>query len=197
MNRFVFGILLLLLLSGFVIASPLLALSRFALAIRAHNAGMLSDQVDFDRLRRSITEQIIWAYRTHSARAGEAAGSDSPILMAASTPIAAAIAVEIVNPASLIELLNSARVSADRIQLNEQRFAPLPDGHFGSYWDAFTNSEYGIGSYSITLPPSAPSTKQYRLRFKLLRWHWKLVAIDLPETLKRRLADKFEKAFRQ
>jgi len=197
MKRFVFGVLLLLVLSGFVIASPLLALSRFALAIRAHNAGMLSDQVDFDRLRRSITEQIIWAYRTHSARADEAAGSDSPILMAASTPIAAAIAADIVNPESLIELLNSARVSADRIQLNKQQFAPLSDGHFGSYLEAFINSEYGIGSYYITLPLSAPSTKQYRLRFKLLQWHWKLVAIDLPEEVKRELADRFKKAFSQ
>jgi hypothetical protein len=48
-------------------------------------------------------------------------------------------------------------------------------------WSAWLSTEYGLGRFSIWLPPGAAEADQFRLRMQLLRWRWKLTGIDLPE----------------
>jgi hypothetical protein len=62
-------------------------------------------------------------------------------------------------------------------------------------WSAWLSSEYGLGRFSIWLPPGIAESNQFRLRMQLLQWRWKVTGIDLPDKLRdqiaRELANKY------
>ena len=61
-------------------------------------------------------------------------------------------------------------------------------------WQVFAASDYGFARYSISLPQSVSPTYRFTLTFKLLRWHWELTSITLPESIQNLLADELVKA---
>jgi hypothetical protein len=63
-------------------------------------------------------------------------------------------------------------------------------------WQVFAASDYGFARYSISLPQSVSPTYRFTLTFKLLRWHWELTSITLPESIQNLLADELVKAMK-
>jgi hypothetical protein len=62
-------------------------------------------------------------------------------------------------------------------------------------WSAWLSSQYGLGRFSIWLPPSAAEINQFRIRMQLLRWRWKVTGIDLPEKLRDQIAGELAKKY--
>jgi hypothetical protein len=185
-------VLLLILLAGYW-AWPFLELRALAAALQARDVTKLNEQVDYARLRRSFTEQIIAAYLRVTGRASKLGVFGSSLATAVGASIVDPWVSQIVNPENLAELLRGGTVASE-LGTVSFKFGDLPSST-NTTWNAWLSSQYGLGRFSIGLPPGAATTNQFRLRMQLLHWHWKVTGIDLPETLRdqiaRELANKY------
>jgi hypothetical protein len=101
---------------------------------------------------------------------------------------------EIINPENLAQLLRGGTVSSELGPVSF-RFGNLPSSSLNLAWSAWLSSEYGLGRFSIWLPPGAAETDQFRRRMQLLQWRWKLTGIDLPEKLRDQIAEELAKKY--
>jgi Protein of unknown function (DUF2939) len=168
--------------------SPLLGLSRLANAIAARNVAVLDERVDFTRLGRSLAPQIVWAYLNKTGRAKMIGRTAASIIAGSTASLADPILGDMLNPEAVLKLLDSGQPGG-KLQLSAN-VAALPNGDFGSPWQAFRNAEYGLGNFYLSAPASASPSDQYRLHMQVLQWNWKLVGIDLPEKVREQLADE-------
>jgi len=85
---------------------PFFGLRSLAADIEARDAAALSEQVDFIRLRRSLTEQIIAAYLQMTSRSRKLNAFENIVAMGIGTSIADPLVAQIVNPENLLVLLS-------------------------------------------------------------------------------------------
>jgi hypothetical protein len=188
-KRRLFGILAVLAVcTAWFVLSPLIGLSRLANAIATRNVAALDERVDFTRLGRSLAPQIVWRYLNKTGKANMIGRTAASIIAGSSASLADPILGEMLNPAAILKLLDTGQPGG-KLQLSGS-VAALPNGNFGSLWEAFQSAEYGFGNFYLRAPPSAQAPDQYRLHMQVLRWNWKLVGIDLPEKVRDQLADE-------
>ena len=169
---------------------PFLALRGLAAAVQAGDVTAINEEVDYPRLRRSFTEQIIGAYLRITGRASQL-GALGPLATAVGASIVDPWVSQIVNPENLAQLLRGGTVSSELGPVSF-RFGNLPST-LNLAWDAWLSSEYWFNRFSIWLPPGALQTDQLRLRMQLLQWRWKITGIDLPEKLRDQIAGELAK----
>jgi hypothetical protein len=190
MKRFIpIFLLLLVLLIGYW-AWPFFGLRALAGALQAGDVAAINEEVDYPRLRRSFTEQIIGAYLRVTGRASQL-GALGPLATAVGASIVDPWVSQILNPENLAQLLRGGAVSSELGPVSF-RFGNLPST-LNLAWDAWLSSEYWFNRFSIWLPPGASQTDQFRIRMQLLRWHWKITGIDLPEKLRDQIARELAK----
>jgi hypothetical protein len=184
-------LLVLVLLVGYW-AWPFFGLRALGAALEARDVTAINEEVDYARLRRSFTEQIIGAYLRVTGRASKL-GALGPLATAVGASIVDPWVSQIVNPENLAELLRGGTVSSELGPVSF-KFGDLPSS-LNIAWSAWLSSEYGVGRFSIWLPPGITESNQFRLRMQLLQWRWKITGIDLPEKLRdqiaRELANKY------
>jgi hypothetical protein len=182
-------LVLLALLVGYW-AWPFFELRALAAALQAGDVATINEEVDYTRLRRSFTEQIIGAYLRVTGRASQL-GALGPLATAIGASIVDPWVSQIVNPENLAQLLRGGTVSSELGPVSF-RFGNLPST-LNLAWDAWLSSEYWFNRFSIWLPPDASQANQFRLRMQLLQWHWKVTGIDLPEKLSDQIAGELAK----
>ena len=190
MKRFVPAFLVLLALLVGYWAWPFFDLRALAAALQAGDVTAINEEVDYTRLRRSFTEQIISAYLRVTGRASQL-GALGPLATAVGASIVDPWVSQIINPENLAQLLRGGTVSSELGPVSF-RFGNLPST-LNLAWDAWLSSEYWFGRFSIWLPPGASQANQFRLRMQLLQWHWKVTGIDLPEKLRDQIAGELAK----
>ena len=190
MKRFVPAFLVLLALLVGYWAWPFFDLRALAAALQAGDVTAINEEVDYTRLRRSLTEQIISAYLRVTGRASQL-GALGPLATAVGASIVDPWVSQIINPENLAQLLRGGTVSSELGPVSF-RFGNLPST-LNLAWDAWLSSEYWFGRFSIWLPPGASQANQFRLRMQLLQWHWKVTGIDLPEKLRDQIAGELAK----
>src|SRR6516164_127318 len=190
MKRFMPTFLVLLALLVGYWAWPFFDLRGLAAAVQAGDVTAINEEVDYPRLRRSLTEQIIGAYLRLTGRASQL-GALGPLAMAVGASIVDPWVSQIVNPENLAQLLRGSTVSSELGPVSF-RFGNLPST-LNIAWDAWLSSEYWFNRLSIWLPPGASQADQFRLRMQLLQWHWKVTGIDLPEKLRDQIAGELAK----
>ena len=193
MKRFILAFpLFVVLLVGYW-AWPLVGLRALAAALQARNAAALSEQVNFEYLRRYLAAQIISTYLRITGREGKFGP-----LRALATGVGASIVdpwvSQIVNPENLIELLRGGTVQTE-LGAIYFKTGELPNLSLSTAWKAWLSSEYGLGSFSTGLPADAAAVEQFRLRMQLLAWRWKLTGIDLPDKLRDQFAQELAKKY--
>jgi hypothetical protein len=188
MNRFIGTFLVLLALLVGYWAWPFFALRGLAADLQARNAAAVNEKVDYARVRRSFTEQIVSAYLRVTGRASKL-GSLGPLGASIIDPWIS----QIVTPENVADLLRGGTVSSELGPISF-RFGDLPFS-LNIAWNAWLSSEYGLGRFSIRLPPGAAEPYQFRLRMQLLRWRWKLTGIELPENLRDQIAGELAKKY--
>ena len=193
MKRFIPALsLFVVLLVGYG-AWPLVGLRTLAGALQARDAAALSEQVDFEYLRRYLAAQIIATYLRITGRENKLGP-----LRALAPGIGASIVdpwvSQIVNVENLVELLAGGTIQSElgTISLNTRE---LPNFSLRNAWNAWFNSEYGLGRFSIGLPANVEAVEQFRLRMQLLGWRWKLTGIDLPARLRDQVAQELAKKY--
>jgi Protein of unknown function (DUF2939) len=168
--------------------SPLIGLAALGSAVASKNPAALDKRVDFTRLGRSLAPQIVWTYLQKTGRANVIGRTATSMIAGSSGSIADPILGDLLKPEAILRLLETGQ-PGPQLQLTGS-IAALPNGNFGSLWQAFQNAEYGIGNFYLNAPGSAAAPDQYRLHMQVLRWNWKLVGIDLPEKVREQLADE-------
>ena len=190
MKRFIPAFLLLLALLVGYWAWPFFGLRALADAVQIGDVKAINQEIDFPRLRRSFTEQIIGAYLRITGRARQF-GALGPLATAVGASIVDPWVSQIVNPENLAQLLRGGTVSSELGPVSF-RFGNLPST-LNLAWDAWLSSEYWFNRFSIWLPPGASQADQFRLRMQLLQWRWKITGIDLPEKLRDQIAGELAK----
>jgi hypothetical protein len=172
-------------------ASPFVSLHRLAANIEARDIAAMSEQVDFVRLRRSLTEQIVTAYLRFTGR--EKLGVFAASALGAS--IVDPLVAQIVNPESLMELLRGGSVATD-LGATSFNLGELPATSLASIWNAWLGADYRWERVLIALPVDAPRSEQFRFQMNLVNWRWKLTGIELSEKLGTKFAQELAKKIR-
>jgi hypothetical protein len=194
MKRFLLGFLLaVLLLLGYWVW-PFLGLHALADDLAARNSAALNQDVDFMRLRGSVTAQLIPAYLRVTGRAAKLGVFGTAVASAIGASIADPLVAQIINAENLIKLLNGGTVPTEfgNVAINPGK---LPTSSLGAAWQAWLGTTYWMDQFSIGIPADAPPSEQYRLRLQLLQWHWKLTGLDLPASVRDQLAQDLAKKF--
>jgi hypothetical protein len=174
---------LIVLLAGYTVW-PIYDLYRIASAIETRNPAALRELVDFPSLRVSLSKQITDAHRKQTDK--------SVVLSERSEKLATGFGLaNILNPERLLDLLGKG--SADR-SWGSSLAAPFAANSFGSAWQIWLNSDYSGRAFSVTVPVDRPSDQRFRIRLRLVHWHWKLIGLDLPESVRTQLAQELARA---
>lgn len=174
-------------------AWPFFGLRALAADLQARDAAALSEKVDFVELRRSLTEQIIAAYLRVTGRANKL-GALAGLATAVGRSITDPLVAQFVNPDNLVKLLEGEAVPTDVGKVSFT-IGQLPGASFGTVWQAWLGTKYGIGRFSLWVPVTAVPADQFRLRMELKHWRWKLTGIDLPAKLREQIAQELAKKF--
>ena len=181
-----------LILIGYT-AWPLYDLFVLVRAIETRDVGTVTRHVYFDRVRISLTDQVVAAY---VRRTGIQMSPLARSMAAAALSIADPVVKKLISPEALSELLAVG-----------WPVAVVPDpppgtigitrSTMGTIWQVFANSEYGLGRFEVAAPAALPPQQRFGLTFRLLQWRWRLVAVTLPENIQNLLADELIKATRR
>ena len=150
MKRFIPAFLLLLALLVGYWAWPFFGLRALAAALQARDVTAINEDVDYARVRRSFTEQIIGAYLHVTGRASKL-GAFGSVATAIGASIVDPWVSQIVNPENLAELLRGGTISSELGPVSF-KFGELPSS-LNVAWSAWLSSQYGLGHFSIWLPP--------------------------------------------
>jgi len=185
-------VVLSLILIGYT-AWPLYNLFVLVRAIETRDVGTVTRHVYFDRVRISLTDQIVAAY---VRRTGIQMSPLARSMAAAALSIADPVVKKLISPEALSELLAVG-----------WPVAVVPDpppgtigitrSTMGTIWQVFANSEYGLGRFEVAAPAALPQQQRFGLTFRLFQWRWRLVAVTLPENIQNLLADELIKATRR
>ena len=180
-----------LILIGYT-AWPLYNLFVLVRAIETRDVERVVRHVYFDAVRISLTNQVVDAY---VRRTGIQIGPLRRNIAAAA--IANPVVEKLISPEALSQLLTVG-----------WPVTVVPDGPppgtigittntIGTIWQIFGDSEYGFGRFEVAGPAALPQQQRFRLEFRLLHWHWRLVGVILPENIQNLLADELVKAMRK
>lgn len=197
MMRWTFRILGVLALAWLVfVASPFVALNNFAREIEARDVEAVSRRVSFRALRISLLRQVLGAYAQERGRSLDEGQRQVAVELGIS--VAEPIVAPLLTAEAIIQLLDGrspAGAAAPESGAAPTQGAPVA-AHLRlrslrSAWELFLASELrGFRQFVVTLPPGRAADQRFRLRLRLVRTTWKLVAIELPPPLVQELLRK-------
>ena len=191
--RLTIGVVAVLFLWLAYTAWPFVVVYRLASAVQARDVATVSQKIDFDALRASLTTQIVATYLRLTGKTGR----PGSILEQFATGVAASVAdplvAKLISPGALLELLQNG-TAPGVFSNNVPPVQGLSSEALGGIWRAYVNSEFGIARFFILVPVDKPASDSFRLQFCLTGWTWKLCGVELPQQLQVRLAQEIIKA---
>jgi hypothetical protein len=147
-------------------ASPFHSRRAIAANLQARNSAGLIKEVDFDRLRGSLSGQIMSAYLRVSGKANRLGAFGSVLATAVGASIADPLVAQVITPEHLEQLLNGGAISTDfgAISLGNGHF-PLIS--FDSGLKAWLGTDYWFDRFSIALPIDGTEAEKYRLHMQI------------------------------
>ena len=170
---------------GLYVASPYYALYRLGLAVEAGNVKEVAGRVNVRALRFSLANQIAADIVAADAPGGIAT-ADAQRAAGAALALADPLLDGFVAPDGLIRLLRTAPSGADKgtaFGRDPVSFDDLDDFLGASSWRGFR-------VISFLLPPGQPAGQRYRLQMRIGSLRWRLVSLDLPPGVSRRIASE-------
>jgi hypothetical protein len=169
---------------------PFYGLYSLASAVEARDPSALGNSVDFRRLRLSLIRQISTTHLTLTGRAAQL----GPAAAGAASMIAHGVVGELITPEALMDWLDKGSGGPIR---GADGAVPIVRAGLRNVLKTWVNSDYGVGTFYVALPPDSPRDQQFGMRLQLFNWRWKLAGIDMPEELRLRLAQEWLKRERQ
>ena len=163
-------------------------------AVETRDIGTVTRRVYFDAVRISLTNQIVAAY---TRRTGVQISPFARSFASAGLAIADPIVQKLISPEALSQLLAVGWPVTAVPDVPPQGTVGITTNTIGTFWQSFENAEYGFGRFEVAGPAVLPAHQRFRLEFRLLQWHWRLVGVTLPENILNLLADELAKALRK
>lgn len=177
------------------VASPYWALRGLAAAVEAGNVEEVAARVNFRALRHALSRHLV-SDLTAADRTGALGTPDAQLAAAAIAAAANPLVEQLLTPEGVVFLLrggasgrrDAADVSAEAPAEVQPPFAGgartferLSALMSASSWRGFRNVYF-------TLPLDGPRASRFRLQLRLSRLHWRLVSVELPSDVRRRIA---------
>jgi hypothetical protein len=176
------------------IAWPLYELTALVRAVDARDVSTVARYVNFDRVRASLTQQIVSGYVLRSGIQPSPLAQQAVVVgLSVTDPVIR----KLVSPEALSELLAVGWPIAVVPDPPPPGTLGLNSDTLGTAWQVFGASRYGLARFEVSAPIALPPANRFRLRFQLLAWRWQLVGIILPENIQNLLADEVIKAARE
>jgi hypothetical protein len=172
-------------------AWPLYDLFVLIRAMETRDVATVTRHVYFDAVRISLINQVVDAY---VRRTGTEIGPLRRNIAAAA--IANPVVEKLISSEALSQLLTVGWPVTVVPDAPPPGTVGIITNTIGTIWQVFGNSEYGFGRFEVAGPATLPPQQRFRLEFRLLQWHWRLVGVILPENIQNLLADEIVKARR-
>lgn len=176
--------------------SPLWTLYHFADAVRRHDTAYVEARVNFRTLRLSLVRQIVAAVRAATDSDPDLDIRERQRLNDAAYGLALALAESLVTPDTVIDLLDDGW--PEKLDLRKPDGAQ-PSGlairNFGRLMSYYAASEMrGFRVVVIPIPPEGARGHRTRIRLRLRGLTWRLVDIEMAESLREEIAAKLARA---
>lgn len=184
--------LALILLWALYMASPFVALYRFAKAVEAKDLAAIEARVNFRALRSSLTGQLITEYLIATGREGELKGSRRQAAVGVGATIADPLIAQYLTPAALANFLDDPRVATGASQPIASPAISL--GSLADAWRVFITAETrGFRAINVAVPVDRPAEEQFRFQLRLSGVSWRIVGLTLPKPIVQRLVQELIK----
>ena len=161
--------------------SPFVALYDLSKAVEARDLARISERVNFNALRHSLTRQIVGSYLDQK----DLQGLDRDLAEDAGVAVFNPIVEQLATPEALVDLLEDGwpqRVAGGNGPTSPVR---LDLNSFAEAWRIFIASEsQGFRSVTVPVPVSETRDNQFRLTMRLRGTTWRLSGVELPRTLR-------------
>lgn len=177
--------------------TPLWALYDLARAVQAGDTAYVESHVNFRTLRVSLTRQLTAALKTGSTDLEQ---RDRQRIMDAATALALPLAETLVTPQTTIDLLDDGWPQS--LDLPSPPAMPPSGGlrvdRIGRLGAFYAASELrGFRTVVIAVPPDRPGDDQFKIRMRLRNWTWRLIEIELSETLRARIVARIARSVKR
>lgn len=177
---------------GVYAVSPYYALYRLGRAVEVGDVADLEKRVNVRALRYSLARQVAAEIATSERGIGIATG-DAQMAAAAALALADPLLDAFVRPDGLIRLLRTSPAgdpTGTAFGQNSIGVEDIDDFLAASRWRGFRN-------VYVQLPPGEAKASRYRLQLRLGNWRWRVVALELPPSLARRIASDLKSRTRR
>jgi hypothetical protein len=174
--------------------TPLWALYDLARAVQAGDTAYVESHVNFRTLRVSLTRQLAAAVKSGSS---EFEQRDRQRIVDAATALALPLAEALVTPQTTVDLLDdgwpqSLDLPNPPVLLASGGLRVEKLGRLGAF---YTASELrGFRTVVIAVPPDRRGADQFKIRMRLRNWSWRLIDVELSETLRDRIVARISRA---
>lgn len=165
--------------------SPFVALYDLSKAVEARDTERITERVNFNALRTSLSRQILGEYLKDQ----DLEGVERDIAAEAGAAVLNPVVEQLVSPQALIDLFENGwpeRATGG----SGGAAAPLSFdlGSLQQAWRTFLFSESeGFRSVTIPVPVDQPKDQQFRITMRLRNTTWRLSGIELPAPLREEL----------
>lgn len=186
MRWFLAILLALLVIWAAYLVSPYWALYRLAAAVERGEVSAVAERVNLRALRFSLAKQVA-SELAAAGGGGGIAGPDAQLAAGAALALADPFLDEILTPGGIVRLLRTGPSGepgsgSPFSQGVAVSIDDLDDFMAASMWRGFR-------TVYVTLPPDEPREARFRLQLRLSNLTWRLVSLELPEKLRRRIAE--------
>jgi len=176
----------------FYAVSPYYALYRLGRAVEAADVQAVVERVNMRALRYSLARQIAAEYAA-SQPMGGIASTEAQIAAGAAIALADPMLDRQTEPAALMRLLRSSPTGEPSKSAFGMKSIGLGDlGDFLAF-----SSWRGFRTVYVHLPPGAPKAARFRLQLRLSHLDWRVVSLELPPSLLRRLIEDMKTRVRR
>lgn len=165
--------------------SPFVALYDLSKAVEAKDIDRITERVNFNALRNSLSRQILGEYMKDQ----DLEGAERDLATEAGAAILNPVVEQLVTPQALIDLLEDGWPEKAAGNTNGTALPLRFDmGSLKQAWRTFIFSEsQGFRSVTIPIPVGEAKEKQFKITMRLKGTTWRLSGIELPAPLREEL----------
>jgi hypothetical protein len=175
-------------------ASPYYALYDFARAVEAGDTEAIKARVNFSAVRVSLSKQLVTAYLVATGRESELKSSNKGLVAAAGSTLVDPLLAQYVTPEALADFLAGRRGiegSPSAGAGSGLADAGLTPKSLNAAWSLFLAAESrGFRAMLFPVPPDRQPEEQFRLQFRLTGLTWRLVGVEMPQAIQKRLVQE-------
>jgi hypothetical protein len=167
------------------LVSPFVALYDLSRAVEAKDVGRITERVNFNALRTSLSRQILGEY----LKGQNLEGAERDLATEAGTAVLNPVVEQLVTPQALVDLFEdgwperaAGSTGAAAVPLR------FDVSSLEQAWRTFVFSEsQGFRSVTVPIPVDQPKEKQFRITMRISGTTWRLSGIELPAALREEL----------